>query len=124
MGIRTITVLDELSEALKGASDYAIAKALGVTRATVSSWRVGRGTMSDDVAIRAAKILKREAGELLVIVAEERATTDTAKKAWTNLAKQLRVGVVTALAITSISGFQQAKAMNSADQTIRTVCIL
>jgi plasmid maintenance system antidote protein VapI len=125
MGTRTIAVLDELSEALKGASDYAIAKALGVTRATVSSWRVGRGSMSDDVAIRTAKILKRDPGEFLLIAAEERATTEIAKREWTKLSKQLRsTAAGLAVAVLGFTGFQQAQTMTKADQTVRTVCIL
>lgn len=112
---RTQGLLDELVSHLGQVSDGAVARSLGVTRATVSKWRVGVGTMSDEVAIRAAKILKRPIGEILATVAADRATEEQVKIEWTKVAKQMRsTAAVITLATLGITGFQTAKAQGAA----------
>ena len=115
MGTKTIKLLDDLSAAKEGASDYAIAKHLGVTKQAVSLWRTGKGSMGDNACIVAAKILKRPLHELLIISAEEKAESDEARATWTKIAKQLsKTAAVGVIATLGITGFQSAKATTTA----------
>jgi plasmid maintenance system antidote protein VapI len=93
MGNQTVQLLDTLSASLGDASDYAVAKALGVTRATVSKWRTGVGAMSDETAIRAAKILNQDPSTLILIMAEDRARTPTVKAFYRQIADRLRAAL-------------------------------
>lgn len=105
----TITLLDEISTKLGDVSDGAVARALGVTRATVSKWRNGIGSMSDDTAIQAAKVLGKDSSYTLVLAAMERAPTEKAKAAWTNLARRLQRST----AATIVAGLGFAALLNS-----------
>jgi transcriptional regulator with XRE-family HTH domain len=51
-------VLDALRVKLGVNSDGKVARELGLNRAAVSNWRVGRGTMSPETALKVAKILE------------------------------------------------------------------
>lgn len=79
----------ELLEAVKVrrgiASDYALAKALGVSQPTVASYRAGNSRISDDVALTVAEILGMN--PLIVIAAAnaERAKTPEQRARWTGL---------------------------------------
>lgn len=105
MGKITIEVLNDLSAKLDGASDYEVAHQLDVTRATVSKWRTGHGAMSDETAIRAAKILHMDPAALILMMAEDRATTPTVARFYRQIADQLReVGIVAAIALAGFLG--------------------
>lgn len=98
MGKKTIELLDRISDALDDASDYEIAQKLEVTRATVSKWRTGHGTMSDETAIKAASLLRENKGALIAEIAAERATTEAVKKSYLEIAGRLRGAAVLAIA--------------------------
>jgi len=72
-------------------SDYAVAKALGCSRATVSLYRTHptRG-MEDSIAIRAAELLKEDAGVLLAEIHAARSNSDGARQQWNRIAKLLK----------------------------------
>lgn len=74
--------LDEVKERLNLPSDYALAKALGFTRASVSSYRCGR-TYPDDLACaRIADALGVEVMEVIAATNYQRSKTDEARKLW------------------------------------------
>jgi hypothetical protein len=68
----TEAIVLEVKEALGIRSDYALAKALGVTKATASRWNTGKGGMSDEVALRAATLAKRDPAYYLLRLQLER----------------------------------------------------
>ncbi|OJA63787.1 hypothetical protein BGV68_01840 [Burkholderia ubonensis] len=78
----TMQWLDAVKERLQIESDYAAAKALGVTRFSVSSWRNGRATFDDDTAFRVAEILEVNPLEVIVSCRAERAKNDDQRHAW------------------------------------------
>lgn len=74
--------LDEVKERLDLPSDYAIAKALGVTRAAISSYRTGRSMPDDLVCARIAAALDVEPMEVISAINYQRAKSDDARKLW------------------------------------------
>lgn len=100
MSKRTIEILNALSTALGDASDYEVAQHLGVTRATVSKWRTGTGTMGDETALRAASFIEQETPEaLLAEMAGERADSPRAREAYRRIAAKLRGAAVVIMAV-------------------------
>jgi len=81
----------ELMRALKARlgcrSDYRLALELGVSRATVSTWKRGRAHPGDDIALDIAEILDLDPGYVLACLAAERAESPAVKKAWQQFAK-------------------------------------
>ena len=77
--------LDEIKERLGVESDYALAKALGMTRASVSSYRCGR-TFPDDMACaKIAEILGCEPMEVIAATNYQRSKTDDARALWESI---------------------------------------
>lgn len=85
----TVELLDSISRHLGDASDYRIAKELGVDKATVSRWRVGKGTMSDGTALRVAELLGNNPAHVLVAIHADRTDSPEARKIWRKLAASL-----------------------------------
>jgi hypothetical protein len=86
MTTETTKLLNRLSAHLGDASDYRIAKELGVTKQTVSAWRVGKGTMSDATAVHVAELLGENPAYVLAVVHEERTDSPEAQKVWKKIA--------------------------------------
>ncbi|WP_314434655.1 helix-turn-helix domain-containing protein [Massilia timonae] len=85
----------ELLEAVKVrrgiASDYALAKALGVSQPTVASYRAGNSRISDDVALTVAEILHLHPLQVIAAANAERAKTPEQKARWTDLMEKFSV---------------------------------
>lgn len=79
----------ELLEAVKTArcitSDYALAKALGVTQSTVSNYRTGRSRIDDDVALSIADILGLHPLAVIATANAERAKTPEQRARWSGV---------------------------------------
>lgn len=97
----TTRLLDRLSQKLGDASDYRISQALGVTRASVSRWRLGKGSFSDAAALKVAEMLDENPGYVLAVAAAERAQSEQERKAWAKVAQTMRrsAAAVAALAV-------------------------
>jgi predicted transcriptional regulator len=78
----TVEYLDAVKAKLDLPSDYAAAKALGVTRAAVSRYRNGLGTFDDLTAARVADILGVEPIEVIAATNFERSTDERARAVW------------------------------------------
>jgi transcriptional regulator with XRE-family HTH domain len=86
------TTLDYLNavKAKTGAvSDYALAKELGITRATVSAYMRKGGSFSDKTAVKVAKILDIELSEVLLAAHIERTQNETVKSAYKSIFERL-----------------------------------
>jgi transcriptional regulator with XRE-family HTH domain len=77
--------LDEVKGRLELPSDYAIAKALGVTRAAISSYRNGRSMPDDLVCARIADALGVEPMEVIAAINYQRSKTDEARVLWESI---------------------------------------
>jgi len=58
---------DEVLETKGLASDYAVAKLLGVRPQTVTNYRSGCAQLSDEIALRSARMMRKRLARLLVI---------------------------------------------------------
>lgn len=99
--------LDDLRKHLGLPSDYAVSKALGLTRAAVSKYRNGIGSFDDSTAIKVASLLEIDPLEVIAAAAYERCNDASTKKVWASIwgkatgaiALSLSVAVVGALAV-------------------------
>lgn len=85
----TNTLLDELKEAHGLPSDYALKRLLGMESSGLSNYRNFRSQFSDEMALRAAKLLDRPPAPILAMLAAERAKDPEVAKVWAEAAKTL-----------------------------------
>ena len=85
----TTALLDEVREAKGLRSDYALAKLLNVRTQTITSYRTGRTQMSDEMALRATRVLGRAAAPVFAQLAAERANDPEVAKVWADAARVL-----------------------------------
>ncbi len=80
--MKTCDYLDQVMRVRGIASDYALAKALGITRQTISGYRNKKTSLHDDVAIRVAELLGIEPGIVLIDMHAERSKTAEIRNVW------------------------------------------
>jgi len=99
----TIEFLDELKSRNGGASDYAIAKILGITHQMVSKYRLGKDCLGDSTAIRVAELLEINPAIVVSAVHAERAKSDQEKAVWRDIFEKL--GGVAASVVIGVAAF-------------------
>jgi hypothetical protein len=85
----TTDLLDEIKDVKGLSSDYAVAKLLEVRTQTITSYRTGRTQMSDEMALRAARVLGRAPGPVFAQLAGERSKDPEVTRVWLDAAKVL-----------------------------------
>ena len=85
----TTGLLDEIREIKGLGSDYAVAKLLDVRTQTITSYRTGRTQMSDEMALRAVRVLGRAPAPVFAQLAAERAKDSEVARVWSDAAKML-----------------------------------
>ena len=85
----TTDLLDEIRDIKGLGSDYAVAKLLEVRTQTITSYRTGRTQMSDEMALRAARVIGRAPAPLFAQLAAERSKDAEVSKVWVEAAKVL-----------------------------------
>lgn len=83
--MNTLEYLDACKKRLGIESDYALAKALRVTQAAVSSYRTGNSKISDDVALTVADILSVHPLQVIAAANAERAKTPEQRARWSGV---------------------------------------
>ena len=107
-------LLDKAKKTLNANTDADLARALGVTRASVSNWRSGRNFPDTVQCATIAGLTGEPLAKVLGIVGEARAINKDEKAVWKRLA-----GSVAAILLTISSLYApQATAQDSADQEI------
>ncbi|WP_431068126.1 DUF3693 domain-containing protein [Ralstonia holmesii] len=81
----TLDFIEAVSRKLGGASDYAVAKALGITRASVSRYRNGHGGFDDETALRVAQLLDIDPGAVAAASHAERAKNPEVRQMWASI---------------------------------------
>lgn len=98
----TQQLMQEAKVALRIESDYALAKALDMSRQAISHYRTGRSQLDVEGAFRIAEVLGRDPAAIIAAVEAERATKPEAREAWKQRLKQL--GGVAATVVIGMSG--------------------
>lgn len=108
--------LDELIEAGTVKNDSETARRIGVTRAAVSDWRVGRRAPDDDQAVKLADLLRKDAGELLAECGAARAKSPETRRAWERIAARMAgYGITACVLIMTAGNSQEAKTAQARD---------
>ncbi|NIC03985.1 helix-turn-helix domain-containing protein [Billgrantia bachuensis] len=92
--MNTIELLTKLRAHYGGASDYRVAKELGIQPQTVYHWKSGRSGMSDDVGIRAAEILGLDPDLVLLDLHIEREEGNVTSPIWRSIRNRLEVAAM------------------------------
>lgn len=90
--MKTVDYLKQVKRRLGIESDYALAKALGVTRGTVSNLQLGKNTMSDETAMKVADILELQRALVLADMHAEREKNPELQAVWRGLVDKLALG--------------------------------
>ena len=89
----TVEWLDAVKARLDLPSDYAAAKALGVTRSAISGYRTGRSVFDEKTAIRAAEILGVDPFEVIACAHAESSRDERTKAIWTHALENFSIGL-------------------------------
>jgi len=91
--MKTTDYLDRLAVAFstdgKPASDYAIAKRLGIPKQCMTRYRNHGGTFKESVALKVAQALKIDPAPLLAEIMAERAKDATVRRVWLRVAREV-----------------------------------
>jgi len=95
--MNTKTLLTAIKDANGGASDYAVAKLLGVAKQNVSAWKNGKAFMSDAVGIRAAELLGLDPDIVLLDLHIEREAGNVTSPVWKSIRDRLEMAAAPAV---------------------------
>jgi transcriptional regulator with XRE-family HTH domain len=87
--MNTAEYLEAVKRKLDLPSDYALAKALGLTRGGVSAYQNGRASLGDEVCVKVAEILNVPSGRVLIDMHMERSKAPEVKAAWAGLMEKI-----------------------------------
>lgn len=90
--MNTVEYLQQAKKALKIESDYALAKALGITRSAISAYVQGRTTMSDDTAVKVANVLGKHPAIVMIDMHREREKNPELRAVWNSVMEKFSVG--------------------------------
>jgi len=95
--MNTLEYLEACKERLNITSDYALAKALGLSQTGLSNYRTGRSRMDDDVALKVADILHLHPLQVIAAANAERAKTPESKARWMGVMEKFSVSFLSLL---------------------------
>ncbi|WP_151446750.1 helix-turn-helix domain-containing protein [Lacisediminimonas profundi] len=90
--MKSIEYLDQAKRRLGIESDYALAKALGITHSAMSNYRAGRSRIDDSVAVKVAQVLDINPMEIIAAANIERAKTDEMRVMWSGVMEKFSMG--------------------------------
>ncbi|WP_151446716.1 helix-turn-helix domain-containing protein [Lacisediminimonas profundi] len=89
--MNTQDYLSALREKLGVSTDYALAKALGVSKQAAGRWSKGLSGFDDETAKRVASLLGIHPGFVMLDMHRERAANDETRAVWDEIFKGFRV---------------------------------
>lgn len=87
--LRTVDILDAIKARLNLPSDYALAKQMGITHSAITIYRKKHTTMSDETALKAAKLLKIAPFYFMALANAERTKSPEVRREWEMLATEM-----------------------------------
>jgi predicted transcriptional regulator len=115
--------LDAVKDRLDLPSDYALAKALGVTRAAVSSYRVGRSMPDDLVCARIAAVIGVEPMEVIAAINYQRAKSDDARSLWESIWGKAAGAIALNLIVCAVGSLAVAPTPANASEQARSAIL-
>lgn len=100
----TADFLNDLKSKYGLKSNYAVAKFLDQTDTAIARWAHGKGTFSDETAMKIAELLEYDPAYVMACMAAERSKDAKVKKTWEWTANHLG-GLAAALAVLAIIPF-------------------
>jgi plasmid maintenance system antidote protein VapI len=97
--MNTIQYLDAVKATLDVTSDYALAKALDVSKQAVSRYYNKGGHFDDDVARKVASILGKHPGLVMLDMHRERAQTPETEALWKEIFEGFRAPLLRAKSV-------------------------
>ncbi len=88
--MKTLEYLAAVKKKLAIESDYALAKALGISHSAICGYRAGTSRINDDVALKIAEILAVHPLQVIADANAERAKTPEMRAAWSNLMSRVQ----------------------------------
>lgn len=82
----TLEFLEAVSRKLGGASDYAVAKHLNISRSAVSKYRNGLAGFDDETALKVARLLDIDPAAVATAAHAERTKNPEVRQMWASLA--------------------------------------
>lgn len=109
----------------KPASDYHLAKVLGVTKSSISTIRTRKGAFGDDSALKVAELLGEPAGYVVACMHYERERSARVRVVWEAIAKAAAIGavVVVSAAAQALGGTLPAAPSSALEFTGYTLCV-
>lgn len=89
----TDRLLNRCKSVLSIESDYRLAKVLGISHTTITHWRNGRSTPSDEAVISICALMQKDPAQAIAQLHAERAKTDVARAFWQSAADRLSSAV-------------------------------
>lgn len=80
--MKTVEYLDALQKSLNLPSDYAVAKALKISKQAMSGYRTGRSQFDDEVATKVANALGIHPGIVMLDMHAERTKNEETRSIW------------------------------------------
>lgn len=99
--MNTIEYLDEVKKTLDISSDYALAKALEISKQAVSRYYHKGGGFDDDVARKVASLLGKHPGLVMLDMHRERAQTPETQALWGEIFEGFRAPLLRAKSVRS-----------------------
>lgn len=87
-------LLDKVKESCSIPSDNALSKKIGVTRALISGWRVGRYPVPDERIAQLCSMAKLDGPEWVARLHEERAGSAIERALWSKMLKRLAAAAI------------------------------
>ena len=92
--MNTVEYLDAAKAVLRIESDYALAKAMEMRPSTISNYRAGRSQMDDEIAMKVARIIKKEPGLVMLDMHIERSKTPELRAALTGFMEKISASFI------------------------------
>ena len=103
-----LDLLDEVKRRHNIATDYQLAKVMGVSKQRLYQWRGGKAYADDSAALRLAELLDMDEGAALAVVHGSRAKDPTVAEAWNRLASRLSGAAPAVLAAVALAAMLSA----------------
>lgn len=96
----TLNLIEQVRARTEKQTDYAVAKALEMSQSNLARVLCGKGTLGEKAAVRVSEILQRDLLDILAMIREETAKSESEKRFWER--RSPRISATVAIAFMAI----------------------